>query len=675
MELSLATPVTRLPMVGPIFARRLRKLEIETAGDLLYHSPTRYVNYTKRASIAAAKPQELLTVFGTIQASRNLRSRSGTLIQKVILTDGSGMLEATWFNQPFIPRSLPPGIKVYLAGEVKSTGKRKEMISPDYEVERPDSRPIHTGCLVPIYPETRGVSSKWLRSRIAPLLRALIPKLPDWLPSQIRQQERLLTLQDALTNLHFPNTERQAQAARRRLAFDEMFILQFTALLRRKSWKKRRLVQHLSFNPADLRQVIHSLPFKLTTSQVKAAREILSDLGKAYPMNRLLLGDVGSGKTVVAALAIYATYLSGAKSALMAPTEILATQHRETIERLLGPFGLRIAFCTASRKEHLDAFDVLIGTHALLYERVRSQPYGLVVIDEQHRFGVEQRAKLIQKGVAPHTLTMTATPIPRTVALTLYGDLDLSLLDEMPPGRVRIKTWIIPPVKRQAAYRWIRERIREREQAFIVCPLIEESQHESLAQVRAATEEFNRLRQEVFPDLSLGLLHGRLSPKAKQESIERFRRRRDHILVTTPVVEVGIDVPGATMMMIEGAERFGLAQLHQLRGRVGRSTRPSYCLLFMSTPRSGVVRLKSLETAMSGSELAELDLRQRGPGEIFGIRQHGFHELKFTSFTDTTLIERTRTLAQTILSIDPDLSKHPKLREALASLEKPVEPN
>lgn len=677
MKLTLDTPVQKLRMVGPTYARRLKKLEIETIEGLIYHAPHRYVDFSQISPIGSIQPGAIVTVQGRVIESKNVYTKTGKVIQKATIQDATGYLKATWFNQPFIPKTLKVGELVSLSGEIKITKYRKELVSPEYELQKKGkAKSIHTGRLVPVYPETEGLSSKWLRSRIAPILDVILPQISDWLPSDIKTKVNLIPLKTALKNLHFPDSLSSANEAKKRLAFDEMFLLQLTTLQRKKQWQNHKLAKKITINQDELVKFQNNLPFKLTNAQIRSLEEILEDLNQDKPMNRLLQGDVGSGKTVVAAIAMYAAYLSGTKSILMAPTEILTFQHEKTIRSLLEPYGLRIAIRTGSRKDKLGNHNLLIGTHALLYKTVSLKNFGVVIIDEQHRFGVEQRARLIRGGSAPHTLTMTATPIPRTVALTLYGDLDLSVIDEMPPGRVSVKTWVVPPVKREKAYDWIKKQIQKGDQAFIVCPLIETSEHETMLQVRAASDEFNRLSKAVFTDLSLGLLHGRMKASQKDKMIQHFRDGKMQILITTPVVEVGIDIPNATIMMIEGAERFGLAQLYQLRGRVGRGSKQSYCLLFTSTPGStSNSRLKMLETAKSGQALAELDLKIRGPGEIYGTHQHGFFKLKFATFSDASLIAKTRNYAQNIIKKDPSFMKHPKILAKLRALEKPIEPN
>jgi len=568
-----------------------------------------------------------------------------------------------WFNQPFLVKVLKPQTIVSLSGKVDFWVKKPALISPEYEIIKNQSQ-IHTGRLVPVYHETYGISSKWLRSRIAFLLKNLTPQIEEFLPSEILNKYDLIDFKNSLVQIHFPKNKKNAELSRKRFAFEELFLLQLSSLERKKKWQEKKLAQKLLVDEKRVAEFIHSLPFELTNAQKREIKAILDNLNKNKPMNRLLQGDVGSGKTVVAAVAIFVAYLNKVQSALMAPTEILAHQHFQTLSQLLAPFGLKITLLTGKQKENKTDFDLIIGTHALIYQRAKFKNLGLIIIDEQHRFGVEQRGKLIEKGGTPHILTMTATPIPRTIALTLYGDLDLSVLDEMPTGRKTVKTWVVPPAKRQAAYDWIKKQITEtRSQAFIICPLIEESKSETLQTIKAATSEFERLKKEVFPDLRLGLLHGRMKSKQKTEILSQFKNGELDILVATPVVEVGIDIPTATIMMIEGAERFGLAQLHQLRGRVGRSDRPSFCLLFTGHHGENTFkRLRALEKINIGMKLAELDLEIRGPGEIYGTRQHGFLELKVASFSDLSLIEKTKKAAEEIL---PKINHYPLLQEKL----------
>ena len=671
-------------MVGPTFAKRLAKLEIRTVEDLIYHVPHRYLDVSMVSQIGQVQAGETVTVTGQVVAAKNIFTKRGKRIQEVTIRDGTGQLTAVWFNQPYLVTTFKKAGKISLAGTVDRFGAKLSMTTPEYEIitrnKKQETRnklgSIHTGRLVPIYPETYGVSSKWLRSRIAPILIDANVLIADWLPEPIRTREKLLPLPQALISIHFPDNETAIDTARKRLAFDELFLLQLASQKRKWLWQKVKLSHPLAVDQEKVSQLIAALPFNLTLAQNRVVKEILSDLGRSLPMNRLLQGDVGSGKTVVAAIAMYVAYLNNLKSALLAPTEILALQHAQTLNTILEPKGLTLSTQTGSRKDKLENANIFIGTHALLYRDIPKE-LGLLVVDEQHRFGVEQRAKLLKASKTPHLLTMTATPIPRTIALTIYGELDLSLVDEMPSGRKAVKTWVVPQLKRLRGYDWIRKQIQEdKVQVFIVCPLIEESESEGLTQVKAAEAEFKRLSKEVFPDLRLGLLHGRMRSKEKTAVISEFLQKKLDILVSTPVIEVGIDIPNATIMVIEGAERFGLAQLHQLRGRVGRAEKQSYCLLFTSKNGGATQRLKAMEKTQSGFTLAELDLKLRGPGELYGLRQHGYLRLKVANFSDQALMSKTHDYARELCSYDPDLKKYPALAKKLdLILSAQIEPN
>lgn len=694
--MDLNSPVSIVPFVGPRFAKRLQRLNIKTVKDLLYHFPHRYQDYTLISKIAHVQPGETVTIQGQITSIKNIYTARGKKIQTAVVSDGEANIEAVWFNQPFLVRTLPAGANVSLSGKVDWFGKKRVLISPEYEKilnskfsrkagQIPNST-VHTGRLVPVYPETSSISSKWLRSRIAAVLPHALAKIEEFLPEQIKKQNALLDIKTAIKNVHFPENMERVNTARERLAFDELFEINLLSLHRKKEWKSQKLSHRLNIDQEKVLRFINNLPFELTESQKRACREILKDLNKEEPMNRLFEGDVGSGKTVVAALACFVAHTNGYQSVIMAPTQILAQQHFNTLNTLLGPFGVRVGLLTGEKRPPAgrsgktlnakrDNFDVAIGTHSLIQKGVSFDNLAFIVIDEQHRFGVAQRALLAEKGQgrSPHILTMTATPIPRTIALTMYGDLDLSTLDEMPKGRVQIKTWVVPQQKREAAYSWIRERVKETdEQAFIVCPLIEESEKETMKSVRAASAEFERLSEKVFPDLRLGLLHGRIKNEEKNKVMEKFKKGELDILVATPVVEVGIDMPDATIMLVEAAERFGLAQLHQLRGRVGRGTKQSYCLLFTnSCSDRAAARLKALERTLSGAQLAELDLKMRGPGEVYGTMQHGFPELKIASFSDFELIKRARDAAEWVID---KLDSYPRLHE-LVHQKQSIAPN
>ena len=645
-----------------MYAGRLEKLGIFTFQDFLFHLPTRYEDYSIVSKIGQVQAGETVTIQGKVIDIKNqyMRGRRIKTIQKATVADDTGQIELIWFNQPFLIKSLEQGVAVSVSGKIEASRKGLSISSPIYEVLfNNQSSPIHTGRLIPVYPETKGISSKWLRRQIYNILDQYEAELSEYLPLDLIKRNSFLDFKSAVKEIHFPPSLDKAAKARERLSFDELFLIQLAADKRRSAWKEKNIIKPFKVMEykKDVDKLIVSLPFKLTNSQIRATDEILKDLATNKPMNRLLQGDVGSGKTVVAAVAMYVSFLNGFQSVFMAPTEILAQQHFKTIDELLSPLDLKVKLVTGNKKLNED-FDILIGTHAVLSEKVKFNKLGFVVIDEQQRFGVAQRGVIRGKGENPHLLTMTATPIPRTVALTMYGDLDLSYLSDMPRGRKIIKTWLVPPEKRNPGYEWTRNQIKQtRSQVFIICPFIEES--ESMQTIKAAKGEYERLSKEIFPDLGLGLLHGKLKSKEKDEVLSKFREGKFDILVATPVVEVGIDIPNATIIMIEASERFGLAQLHQLRGRVGRGEKQSYCLLFTDSEQGqNSKRLKGMETLYSGAELAELDLKLRGPGNMYGTAQHGIPKLKAASFSDTNLIQRAKHEADRIF---PNLSKHPEL--------------
>ncbi len=639
-----------------MYAGRLEKLGIKKLEDFLFHVPFRYEDYSLISKIASLQEGETVTIQGIVEKIENVYTKRFKTLQKAIVKDSSGSINILWFNQPFLTKVIKINDNISLSGKVEKDKGKLIIINPDYEVIF-ENQTIHTGRLVPIYPETRGLTSKWLRRQVFNILKEK-KEITEYLPEKILKENNLTSLSKALCNIHFPKIMEDAQKARERLSFDELFEIQLSSLIRKKEWKKKKTKSKWKIDENKVQEIIKSLPFELTKAQKNALDDIFKDFSSESAMNRLLEGDVGSGKTVVAAISMYIAFLNGFQSAFMAPTEILASQHYKTINSLLSDFGVKIELLTSASKKYDKNFDVLVGTHALVYKKAEFNNLGFVVIDEQQRFGVEQRSIIRQKGNNPHLLTMTATPIPRTVALTMYGDLDLSLLNEMPIGRLRVKTWLVPPVKRDNAYAWIEEKIiKEKDQVFIVCPFIEES--ETMVTVKAATKEYERLKSNVFPKLKLGLLHGKLKAKEKNEILNDFKNKKIDILVSTPVVEVGIDIPNATIMLIEEAERFGLSQLHQLRGRVGRSDKQSYCLLFTTSKNPLTIqRLKALESLYSGAELSELDLKLRGPGQIYGTVQHGVPKLKVASFSDFDLIDKTKKEA---LNIYENIDKYPKL--------------
>ena len=664
--MDLNTPIGEAGLVYRLKNSALQRLNIFTVEDLLFHLPFRYEDFTNSVSIRNLKIGETSVVRGTVIDIKNEYTRRRFVLQKATITDGTGALSATWFNQSYITRIIHPGDEVGLVGKLGFFGKKPSFQIKEYEVLS-QSNGIHTTGLVPIYNETRGLSSKWLRNRIFDLLTKNKEYISEFLPEKELAKLHYKTLYESLYACHFPKNVEEAEIARNRLSFDELLLSHLAAIKRRDEWnhKNRGIPFKISEFDEKVIELVTSLPFTLTPGQLQAIKDIENDLAKDVPMNRLLEGDVGSGKTVVAAIAMHVTHLNGYQSVLMAPTEILANQHYTTLRNLFEPLGISVGLRTGSKKE--EGRDILVGTHALIQKSVDFEKLGLVVIDEQQRFGVEQRAILRQKGTNPHFLTMTATPIPRTILLALYKDLDVSLLRQMPKGRQKIKTWLVPPTKRTGAYDWIKKQIIESgytDQAFIVCPFIEES--ESMDTIKAAKVEFERLKKEDLSELKLGLLHGKLKAKEKEEVLKKFKNKEYHVLVSTPVVEVGIDIPDATIMVIEASDRFGLAQLHQLRGRVGRGDKQSYCLLFTESNTEQVLeRLKHMELAHSGFELAELDLKLRGGGDLFGTRQHGYKGFKIADFRNFELVDLAKREAETLF---PDLLKNEVLLKKVESV-------
>jgi ATP-dependent DNA helicase RecG len=648
--MDLKDSVEILPFVGERTTDKLAKLGIATIQDLLHHIPRRYIDFRKTVPIAQAQIGEVVTLQGKIISITNVFTKNRKQMQKAVVADDTGRINVLWFNQPYLLYSLKKDLTISLAGEVSLWREGRTLLTPEYEIAKSNKKALHTGRLIPVYPETASISSKWLRARIDHAFKQALDEnlVKEFLPPDFLLSENFLDFKSALLAVHYPKDLAEAEKGRERLALNELLFLELNNLQKRQAWRKTTLSQKLSLDQKLIQEFIAKLPFKLTAAQEKATQEILTDLTKDQPMNRLLEGDVGSGKTVVAAVAAFVAFLNGKQSVFMAPTQILAQQHYQTLKSLLAPFKVRLALLTStSKKKDLGRTDLFIGTHALLDKKTNFENTALTVIDEQHRFGVKQRALLIKKGkskkLVPHVLTMTATPIPRTVAMTLYGDLDLSILDELPKGRQKITTWLVPPAKRESAYQWI---AAQKTQTFMVCPLIEESDKETMSDVKAVKSEYEKLKK-LLPKLKIGLLHGRLKSKEKERVVKSFRQGKTDILVATPVVEVGIDIPQATIMVIEAAERFGLASLHQLRGRVGRSDQKSYCLLFTESASPKVqTRLEALKRNLSGFELAEIDLKMRGPGEVFGLKQHGFNELKIASWQDEKLIKLAKELAR-----------------------------
>lgn len=635
-----------IPGLGPKTVAKLHRLGIESPRDLLYHFPHRYLDFSQIVPISQLQPEQSATIAGTIIKFDNIYTRSHKNLQKALVGDKTGLIELTWFNQPYLVNTIKTGQKMSFAGTVTLYRNRPTIIAPEYG-------PYSTGRIIAVYPETKGLSSKWFRKAIHTHLSTLLEGQKELLPTSLVKEHQLLDTREALSQIHLPTTPKKLQQALLRLSLNEILSLQSQSLQQRRQWLSLKPAHPLSVSPSAQKQLdefISTLPFKLTSGQINAWQEIKTDLLMPDKVtNRLLQGDVGSGKTVIATLASLLTSLNGHMTLLLAPTEILARQHFDTFSRLLKPFNIPIFLLTSSTKPDLSRIlphSIIISTHAALYQRKQLQPHlALLIIDEQHKFGVKQRSFVASRLTPPHTLTMTATPIPRTISLTMLGNLDLTTIDTLPRHRLPVKTYLVPPQKTDSCYRWIRQQIQETNcQVFLVCPFIDVS--DSLSSVKAATAEFDRLSRQIFPDLKLALIHGKIKPKDREKIINDFQKNRLHILVTTPIIEVGIDIPNASIIVILSADRFGLAQLHQLRGRVGRGNRQSYCCLFTeSNQDKAISRLKFLEKHHKGSKIAQYDLKTRGPGQAFSTIQHGFPSLKLADLNDLQII----TLGQKII--------------------------
>jgi ATP-dependent DNA helicase RecG len=688
----LQIPLSQVSFIEKKYLQKLDQLGIKTVRDFLRFFPHRYDDLSRLVKISELKPDESATIEGKaidIQSSRTWKRKMA--ITEALIQDESGDVRAIWFNQPYIIQNIKKDSRVRLSGKVSWDGNGLRFSNPAYE--RALRAPTNTGRIVPVYPETRGVTSKWLRWKISQLLKEYSERIGEPIPNVILKRQNLIGAREAVRELHFPSSFEQLEKARKRTAFEEMFLIQLVSVRSRRDWEKSRAAK-IAFDEKLVKKFIATLSFKLTDAQKKSAFQILKDIEKSHPMNRLLEGDVGSGKTVVAAIAALEAMMAGYQTVIMAPTEVLARQHFETFGRVLKGFSQKIGLLTNSesrtfwkkntRKNFLGKIrrgdvKILIGTHALIQKSVEFQKLALVIIDEQHRFGVGQRAYLQKqttnlkdglKNTTPHLLSMTATPIPRTLALAFFGNLDISLLDEMPKGRKKIITETVAPAGREKVYDFIRSEIKSGRQAFFIFPLIEESEKIS---GRAATEEHKNLTENIFPDLKIGLLHGRMKPKNKEDIMTKFKDKKLDILVSTSVIEVGVDVPNATIMVIEGAERFGLAQLHQFRGRVGRSEHQSHCFLFTDSASANTKkRLNALVKSEDGFKLAEHDLELRGPGEFLGKRQSGLADATMEHLGDVKLIQQARLEAQSVFSLDPKLEKFPVLQEILEKMDREV---
>ncbi len=699
------TPLSEIRGIPPRFVPKLKKLGIITVRDLLFYIPTRYIDFSRIVPVSNLEEKQEATIHGTVIKinSRRTWHRKMHLVEAYI-QDDSGTIRATWFNQSYIQNVLPSGQEANFSGKpiVSKTGELY-LSNPTYEIVYEEKETKHTGRIVPIYPETKGLTSKGIRYLISLLLKKSF-SLEETIPESILKNHRLPRVQEAIRNVHFPEILEEAERAKRRFIFEDLFLLQLNYIQEKENLKKKTAFS-IPFNPDLIKKTLTDLPFELTLSQKKALFEILKDMERAYPMNRLLQGDVGSGKTVVVALAALPVSNYNLQTAFMAPTEILAKQHYMTLQKLFPSFENGMALltsseCALSYGKHLETgikksallreieqgkVSMVIGTHTLIQQSVSFKNLGLVIIDEQHRFGVKQRAELLKKtheNRASHLLSMSATPIPRTLSLAFFGDLDISIIDELPKNRKTVITKIIPPDKRKDAYQFIRKHIREGRQAFVVCPRIEpriEDQGYSdtlKLEIRSVKEEYEKLSKIIFPDLEISMLHGKIPTKGENSKTHIMKRFADgdiDILVSTSVIEVGVDVPNASIMMIEGSERFGLAQLYQFRGRVGRGEHQSYCFLFTdSSSLETKKRLNAIAQAKNGLELAEQDLHLRGPGEFLGDVQTGTPDYAMQALKNPNLLLEARKSARDLFNRDPDLTNHIHLKKELNLFEKRI---
>jgi ATP-dependent DNA helicase RecG len=673
-NVGINAPLTVLSGVGKAMSEKYESVGVKTLSDLLYYFPRRYDDYSQLKPINRLQYGDELTIIATVQSSMTtqLKGRNMTRME-VVVSDGTGFLRLVFFRRgeaaQYLENRFKRGTQLVISGKVDMYLGRLQMANPDFEPL--EKAHLSTNGIIPVYPLTAGLSQNEIRRDIHQVINFYCNRVVDFMPTEIKRAANIIDLPVALHQVHYPSSHELLNSARERLSFDEIFLLQLGVLQQKQTWQSATARKY-SIGDDDLAALTSNLPFALTGAQQKVLGEIRQDLDSGSPMNRLLQGDVGSGKTVIAALTANIIAKAGAQCAIMAPTSILAEQHFQTMQKFsaamgnatpLSPESIRLLTGDTSQSDREairagledGSIKLLIGTHALIEDPVKFKDLQLVVIDEQHRFGIAQRAALRQKGEAPHLLVMTATPIPRSLALTLYGDLDLSIIDEMPAGRQPVETHVLPPVERERAYQMIQSQVEVGRQAFLVYPLIEADGDND--EVKAAVDEHEKLQRDVFPNLKLGLLHGRMKPDEKEAVMKRFRDREFQILVSTTVIEVGVDVPNATVMLIEGANRFGLAQLHQLRGRVGRGSDQAFCLLIPD--REDAVeneRLMVMTQTNDGFVLAEKDLQQRGPGDFIGYRQSGFNELKLANIMDLKIIEKSRNLAQDLFKKDPDLS-------------------
>lgn len=668
--MNLATSLDQVKGVGAKTYAEFQRAGLSTVGDLLTFLPMRHEDFTHLTSIADLRPGKV-TIRARCEAISTRPVRRGLKLTTAVLADASGKVNAVWFNQPYRMQQLGNSKdEFFFSGEFEYSRGRYQLSNPSAELAK--EMPLQTGRLLPVYHSVRGLKSSLVR-KVLEELRPLMTMLPETLPTSVVQGEKLMSRANAISTMHFPSALEDVKAARDRLAFEELFQLLLASQLNKQANSQLPGWQ-IPFDQQVVKDFVAKLPFQLTSAQRRAAWDIVQDFEHGIPMNRLLQGDVGSGKTVVAGLAARSAAAAGYQTAFMAPTEILAGQHAATLDKLLAPFGVTVALLVGSVKgkartliyEQLAAgeADVVVGTHALFQDKVAFHKLGFVVIDEQHRFGVDQRQKLLDKSPKlPHLLSMTATPIPRSLALTVYGELEVSVLNELPAGRKPIQTQLVSPISAARIYDKIDAEIAKGRQAYVICSLIDDNPDNDLKSVQA---EYKRLKNSIFGHRKIGLLHGKMKADEKEHVMQDFKDRKYDILVSTTVVEVGVDVPNASAIMIENADRFGLSQLHQLRGRVGRGEHQSYCYLMLSTTSKPSERLREIERSQDGFYLAEVDLRLRGPGEIYGRAQHGALNLRIATLADTKLIAQAQKAAQRFIKSGENLLQYKQLASQVA---------
>jgi ATP-dependent DNA helicase RecG len=701
------SPITTIEGIGNFYQKKLGQLGIKTIKDLLLYFPARYDDFSKITKISDVKINESVCIKGEISKIDNIRTRGrGMFLTNAVIGDETGSIKVMWFNQPFLTNSLKENQEVCLAGKVVSGKNGTYLSNPIYEVIG-EKDLTHAGRIVPVYRLTTRVSSRWFRFVIKKVI-AIAKEIQEPLPKELIKENGLMDISKAIKQIHFPESFSLLKRAQERFAFQEVFLLELFVLKQRIKRLKENSIS-VPIQLEKIKRLVSSLSFSLTVAQKKAVWQIVKDMEKTRPMSRLLQGDVGSGKTIVAALAAMNVAKAGYQVAFMAPTEILAKQHFETVHNFLKDFNVNIGLLTSKADKYFSKklknqtieiskakllekalkgeMDIIIGTHSLIQKKVKFNKLGLVIVDEQHRFGIEQRSRLIKnavkQGAMPHLLSMTATPIPRTLALTVYGDLDISILDQMPKGPRNVETNVVTASEMKGVYSLIKKEIKKGRQAFVICPRIEKKEIEEdeqdspmknvWSEVAAVEEEYKRLSEEIFPDFNIAMMHGKLGSKEKEKIMKDFKNKKTDILVSTSVIEVGIDVPNATIMIVEGADRFGLAQLHQFRGRIGRSGDKSYFLLFPSAKSiDSIKRLESLVKTNDGLTLAEDDLKQRGPGDFSGVRQWGMPDFTMASLSDIKLIEKTRNAAKEIIEKDWKLKTYPLLEKELDRFNKEV---